>query len=139
MPDQERVVIVKEIQYRLKADGTAIVEQDTGSPWLGRDIQIPAAVEGHRVSAIAPDAFGNRINFNKLVIPSTVTAIGRNALPQGRWKQVIIGYQEEYGWYRKGSFPMYGNEVVPIVWVYPGSYAEDYCKERGIKYSLMNG
>ena len=132
--NQEQVVVVKEIEYRLKLDGTAVVEKDTGSPWVGRDIRIPEYIQGHKVVSIAEGVFSCRNNLASLFVPATVTWIGNNALPQGRWEKVLIGYQEEYGWYRKGSFPMYGNEIVPIVRVVSGSYAETWCREHGIKY-----
>lgn len=137
MKNQEQVVVVREIEYRLKPDGTAVVEKDTGSPWVGRDIRIPEYIQEHKVVSIADGAFSCRNNLASLFVPATVTWIGNNALPQGRWEKVLIGYQEEYGWYRKGSFPMYGNEIVPIVRVVSGSYAERYCKEQNIKYVAL--
>ena len=139
MKGQEQTVTVDQIVYRLKPNGKAMVEHDMGWPDSGRIIELPESVQGHTVVSIADNAFSHHERIRSLFIPATVTWIGKNALPRGRWEEVIIGYQEEYGWNRKGSFPMYGNEIVPIVRVVAGSYAETWCKEHDIKYTTENG
>jgi len=76
----------KGIMYNINSDGTATVIGYSGP--IG-DITIPSEHDGHKVTAIASNAFngyGEKIagmssstSFVKMVIPTTITSIGENA------------------------------------------------------------
>ncbi len=134
MKNLDDTITEKDLVYRLNPDGTAVVVHDMGMVFGGREIRIPEMVRGCPVVEIADGVFNHHEGISRLFVPVTVTKIGIDTLPRCGWRETIIGYQEEYGHYRRGSFPVYGKAPTPVVWVIPGSYAEQYCKERNFEY-----
>lgn len=73
------------------------------------DKSVTDVVIGKKVTSIGKEAFANS-GLTRIVIPKTVTSIGSNAF--------------------------YGCDNLRV-YVYPGSYAENYCSTNGVKYSRI--
>ena len=121
-----------DITFRLKPDGTAEVIHCHG--WRSEKV-IPETVSGYRVTSIGANAFPKG-NCRSLSIPATVTNI--QSLPERFTERV---------WDRP-RFDMRENAMdidEPVlverthsvyIYVKPGSYAERYCNEKKIRYTL---
>ena len=91
--------------YILLPDGTAEITKYSGK---AEALDIPTSLDGHTVTGIGGQAFNGCYALNEIIVPDSVTSIGRNT---------FIGCS---------SLKL----TVPA-----GSYAEQYAKENGIPYT----
>ena len=115
--------------YRLLEDGTAEILK-----YVGKELQLvlPAALDGHPVSAIGEEAFYNfRYSMEDLHIPASVTHIGSNAFSMTDLEEIEI----PAGVVSMGENPFGYCESLKTITVAEGSpmfYAENgvlFCRE----------
>ena len=74
--DGRDIVTEDGYQYRLLADGTAMLVAYTGE---ANDLTIPAELGGAPLTVIGPSAFKGKSSIRRVEIPDTVTEIGDSA------------------------------------------------------------
>ena len=78
LDDDDLIFKVNGIRYLLAEDGTATVF-DVVAEELGKDVVIPATVNGHAVTAIGDKAFFECYRLKSLTIPGSVKTLGQDA------------------------------------------------------------
>lgn len=137
--------------YGLGDDGTAILLRYQGN---ASDLLLPREVNGHTLTAIGEGAFRDCRKLFKLSIPGSVTSIGADAFSNcgtdrtvdedlaraytarsRRDLEEMFGYGYEYyeGRIMSGEDPYKTNWELEVT-VARNGYAEQYCRENGIKY-----
>lgn len=72
LAEEPQILVCGDYEYRLLSDGTAEITGYTGS---GKDVTIPAELDGYAVTAIGDYAFQDD-DLNSVVIPDSVTEVG---------------------------------------------------------------
>ena len=101
----------------------------------------------HGVEEIGAGAFRGCVQLYELVIPASVKKIGDNAIPDIGPIRMLDPYcsaalhddpwaRKELGLYDPYYEPEYIEGYVTTVTVCPGSFAERYCREHGLKYKV---
>ena len=75
------ILEVNGASYLITADGSATLNH---WPDASGDVIIPAAVDGHPVTAIAPKVFYDAEHLTSVVLPEGITSIGRSAFAHCR-------------------------------------------------------
>jgi len=101
----------------------------------------------HGVKEIGAGAFQGCVQLYELKIPASVTKIGDNAILDIGPIEILDPYchaalhtdpwaRKELGLYDPYYEPKYIGGYVTTVTLLPGSFAEQYCREHGLKYKV---
>ena len=127
-----------------KDDGTVAVMQYNGNK---KELTIPRAIGGKGVTSVGKEDELNQMVYSDdfdftgndtvetIIIPDTVTKIVGAIKGFGKLKKVIIPSSVAY--ISEEAFQNLSKKVVFAV--SSGSYAEKYCKEKGLKTQIVSG
>ena len=106
----------------------------TGYNGETRKLVIPETINGYKVTSIANSAFRDCGRLTSIVIPSSVTSIGKctfyNCISLTIYCEVA---SKPIGWDSDWNNLDYNNKKVPFIWNYGGEYG---VTESGIKWGL---
>ena len=102
--DEPAQYISGDYKYIILEDGTAEIMKYSGKV---NELMIPKTLDGHEVTSIGNEAFYYCTSLTSVTIPDSVTSIGDEAFTECTSLTLIISRD---------------------------SYAEQYCKDQGLKY-----
>lgn len=114
--------------YRVLPDGTAEITAYAGEDEM---LDIPSELDGKSVTGIGESVFSDRRCLKSVTIPGSVTRIGCGAFSRcTRLTSITLpGSVKEIDF--KAFFPRAYNLILTVQ---KDSYAEQYCKQRRLKY-----